>query len=105
VKGTLGAGLADIGEDERTLAALGREKARRVVIVMPEGQQPTKDVTRFISDLREKLGAECEVVVGLLARTGDGFADVDHDEMKMWRTRLLAEGDPYLSLQTMGRET
>ena len=72
---------------------------------MPEGQQPTKDVTRFISDLRKNLGAECEVVVGLLARTGDGFADVDHDEMKMWRTRLLAEDDPYLSLQTMGRET
>lgn len=102
VAATFGAGLADVNEEQQTLRALVKAKAPRVVVVMPEGQQPTKDVIRFLGALRTKLGAECEVVVGLLARTADGFTDVDRDEIETWRTRLLAEGDPYLSLQTMG---
>jgi Protein of unknown function (DUF2868) len=105
VAATFGAGLADVAEEQRTLAALGKVRAQRVVVVMPEGQQPTKDVTRFLGALRTKLGAECGIVVGLIARTADGFKDVDPDEIDTWRSRLLAEGDPYLSLQNMGRES
>ena len=37
-----------------------------------------------------------------VAGGGSGFADVDEDELTAWRDRLLAEGDPYLTLQTMG---
>ena len=104
VEQTLGAGLADVEEDARTLATLVRAKAKRVVVAMPEGQQPTKDVTRFLASLREQLGAECEIVVGLLARTAEGFEDVDQDEIEIWRSGLLAGSDPYLTVQTMGRE-
>ena len=53
-------------------------------------------------DLRERLGAECELVVGLLAVADDGFTDVDADEVEEWRNYLLATADPYLTIQKMG---
>lgn len=101
VEQTYGAGLADLSVEEQTLKALTRTKAKRIVLAMPEGQQPTKDVIRFLAALRAKLGTECELIVGLLAQKGDGFGDVDVDELDGWRQKLLAAGDPYLTLSSM----
>ena len=98
----LAAGLADIGVDRKTVSSLARRKPRRVVVTLPEGQQPTVEVMRFLRELRGELGAQCELVVGLLAAASTGFGDVDPDELDSWRRYLLAESDPYLSLQTMG---
>ena len=98
----LTAGLADMGTDRKTISSLARRKPKRVVVTLPEGQQPTVEVMRFLRDLRQQLGPKSELVVGILASDGAGFDDVDADELDSWRRYLLAEGDPYLTLQTMG---
>lgn len=113
----LPAGLPDVAVDAQTRAAILAGKARRVVFALPEGQQPTKDILRFLAALRSGLGPECELVVGLLVRDSLAaapaggtapaganavFRDVDPDEIDSWRQRLLAEGDPYLTVQSMG---
>jgi hypothetical protein len=101
IRGALGAGLADLQGDEDTRGRLRRDKVGRVIIALPEGQQPTKELMRFLKDLRQQLGKESELVIGLLAQSSAGFRDVDPGELDLWRERLLAEADPYLSLQSM----
>ncbi|MCB9871191.1 MAG: DUF2868 domain-containing protein [Planctomycetes bacterium] len=105
VSEALPAGLADLAGDQETLSRLQRSRPARVVVVLPEGQQPTKDVMRLLAALRDGLGGACELVVGLLADDGTEFTDVESDELATWRTRLAAEGDPYLTAQPMGLHT
>ena len=98
---TLGAGLADLDIEKNTVKTLAKRKASRIVLTLPEGQQPTRDVMRFLADLRDRVGDECELIVGLLAVSEGGFDDVDGDEVEEWRNYLLAAADPYLTIQKM----
>lgn len=101
VGGVHGAGLADLDADQRALRAIAKASVTRVVVTLPEGQQPTKDLMRFLQELRQQNGPRMELVVGLLAKSATGFEDVGRTELQIWRERLLAEADPYLSLQNM----
>ena len=98
---TLGAGLADLEIEQKTLKTLAKRKASRVVLTLPEGQQPTRDVMRFLAELRDRVGDECELIIGLLAVSEGGYDDVDGDEVEEWRNHLLAAADPYLTIQKM----
>jgi hypothetical protein len=98
VKAVLAAGLPDLSGDDKTIATLARSGAERIVLALPEGQQPTVEVLRFLRSVRSRRGAPCQLVVGLLAEAGDRYQDVDPDEIESWRRYLLAEADPYLSL-------
>ncbi len=101
VDGAHPAGTADLQADRRALEALANSKASRIVLALPEGHQPTKEVMRFLGRLRERVGGNCELVVGLLAEANGSFAHVDDEELAPWRSQLLAQADPYLTVQIL----
>ncbi len=101
VDGAHAAGTADLQGDRRTLEALARSKASRIILALPEGHQPTKEVMRFLAELRNRMGSACELVVGLLAESDGRFSGVDSEELAPWRSQLLAQADPYLCVQAL----
>ena len=71
------------------------------MLLVEAGVQPTKEVVGFLVDVRERLGARAQLVVGLLAGDPDGWHDADAEEVQQWQSRLDAVGDPYLRVERM----
>jgi hypothetical protein len=97
----LAAGGADYQKDLAAIDALVSGSARRVVLLVEPGVQPTKEVFAFLRQLRERVGARVQVVVGIVGPDGNGWRTADQEEERQWHTRLEAEGDPYLRLESM----
>ncbi|MAG34516.1 MAG: hypothetical protein CL908_26905 [Deltaproteobacteria bacterium] len=95
------AGGAKLEDDAACVDALVGAAADRVVLLVEAGVQPTKEVVGFLVDVRERLGARAQLVVGLLAGDPDGWHDADAEEVQQWQSRLDAVGDPYLRVERM----
>ena len=98
----VGAGGMDLADDQRVVAALRAAPPPRLLLALEAGQQPTREVTSFLTALREALGEHRPLLLALLVQNGDGgFADADPEELEMWRVALAAHGDAYAWVETV----
>lgn len=84
-------GGADLAGDDRALAAIEAAKARRVVLVVEAGNQPTREVVSLLADVRRRTPERTPIVVALLG--------AEPDEVDQWRHRLDQEADPWLRVE------
>ncbi len=96
----LAVGGTDLEDDLRVLDALRSERPARVVIALEAGQQPTKELMDFLSDVREALTDSTPVLLVLVVERNDSFEDADPDEREVWRRAIGARDDRYTWLET-----
>jgi len=95
-------GAGDGGEsDARLLSRLGSDRSRSPVLVLAEAwEPPSKNLTHFLRALRKSCGAECAIVIGLLTK-GAHRAGASLDDVRIWRRRVSALGDPRIRVEAL----
>lgn len=99
--GTLAAGGADLRADADSLAKLAAARAEMVVLLLAAGQQPTKDVLRYLRELRRAVGARAQIAALVLDPEDGALHDVDAQQRRIWHRALASLGDARLRLCTL----
>ncbi|MCB9528957.1 MAG: DUF2868 domain-containing protein [Myxococcales bacterium] len=97
-------GVVDVGDydaEARALQTLAADDAR--VLVLAEAfEAPDKAIRRFLRALRDALGPDRPIIVGLVHEaTPDGYRPVDPDTLRLWRQHLAANEDPWLGVEAL----
>jgi hypothetical protein len=75
------------------------DKREPILIVAEAFEPPSKSVQRLLRRIRERVGAQVPIVVGLC---GGGEGAVPRaDDVRIWRRRIAALGDPWLRVETL----
>ena len=77
-----------------------------IMLVMESWMPPINETVKFIKDLRAAIGAQTPLFVGLVGQGSDHRVMYQPDpvERNIWRRKLDALADPYLSLLDLGTE-
>jgi hypothetical protein len=83
------------------LARLGKDATRAPVLLIAEAwEPPSKTLLRALRELRGRLGPERAIVVGLITR-GAERPGASMDDVRSWRRRVAALGDPRLRVEAI----
>ena len=98
------ASLDDVrGDDDpgerRHLAALA-ESDRPVLLVAEAFEPPSKSVQRLLQNVRRSVGERVPVIVALFGGSDDHAAPKP-DDVRIWRQRVAALGDPWLRVEAL----
>ena len=81
------------------LSRLSSDGGRAPVLLLAEAwEPPSKNLLHFVGTLRARVGPERAIVVGLLTR-GASRTGSDVDDVRIWRRRVAALGDPRLRVE------
>ncbi|MEO6026943.1 MAG: DUF2868 domain-containing protein, partial [Candidatus Binatia bacterium] len=89
----------DDPDERQRLARLGASDAP-VLVVAESFEPPSKSVQRLLNAVRQSVGAQVPVVVGLYGGPGD-HAPPREDDVRIWRQRVRALGDPWLRVEVL----
>jgi hypothetical protein len=94
--------LDDVGGNEdateqQRLQRLGADE-RPVLVVAESFEPPSKSVQRLLRSVRRSVGTHVPVVVGLF---GGRDAAPRPDDVRIWRERVAALGDPWLRVEAL----
>ncbi len=102
------AGGLELENDERTLAAIAAQGAKAdvtVTLFVQAWEPPTRDLSRFLADARERLGRKRPIWVVPVDLDEDGaFAEPESQDLAHWDRKMNALGDPWLRTITLGME-
>jgi len=75
-----------------------------IFILQEAWQPPIKETTWFIRQIRNILGPEPSIFIGLIGKPGADtlFTPVKKKNWQIWKHKLNAMGDPYLQMQPLG---
>ena len=83
------------------LSRLGKEGGRAPVLLLAEAwEPPSKNLLHFLRTLRASVGREVAIVVGLLTH-GAERSDANVDDVRIWRRRVAALGDPWMRVEAL----
>lgn len=91
----------EAGDDMAVVEGLARDGGAQPILVVAESfEPPSKSIQRLLKRLRERVGAQTPIVVGLCDGTGERSAPRP-DDVRIWRRRIVALGDPWLRVETL----
>ena len=91
----------DSDAETAVVSRLGTDGNRSPVILLAEAwEPPSKNLLHFLVALRGSLGPERTIVVGLLTR-GAERAGASMDDVRIWRRRVAALGDPQMRVEAL----
>lgn len=113
--GVLAVGGARLEADDEAARSLAAAGAKRVLLVLAVGSQPTKEVLDLLRALRRRLGSRAHIGVALVedGNIRDHSSNQDHgeqlgagnDELAGWRVSLDRLADPYVGLERLEAST
>jgi hypothetical protein len=71
-----------------------------VLLIAEAWEPPSKNLAHFLRALRNSCGAERPIVIGLLT-TGAERAGASLDDVRIWRRRISALGDPRIRVEAL----
>ncbi len=100
--GSFDAANGDGSEAETAvLSRLGADARHAPVLLLAEAwEPPSKNLLHFLRALRVSVGPERAIVVGLLTR-GTARPGAHADDVRIWRRRIAALGDPRLRVEAL----
>jgi hypothetical protein len=90
------------GDDAEERARVGRlaGNGAPVLVVAEAFEPPSKGLQRLLRGVREAVGSHVPVVVALCGEAGDHAVRLD--DVRIWRQRVAALGDPWLRVEALG---
>jgi Protein of unknown function (DUF2868) len=97
------AGVDDTRQDAAAIeAAAGQGERAPVLIVVEAFESPTREVRAFVHRMREAIGAQRHILVGLLDSDGAGrWSAPAGDSRRIWTSHMAGLGDPYLRVEAV----
>ncbi len=89
----------DDAEELRRLDRLA-ENDQPILVVAESFEPPSKNVQRLLKTIRQRAGAQVPLVVGLCGAGSDGAAPRP-DDVRIWRQRIAALGDPWIRVEAL----
>jgi hypothetical protein len=95
------AGDGEVSRDAAAIRSVGG--GHEPVVVLAESfESPTREVREFLRQLREAVGADRPVVMGLVDTSEpDAWSEPSADDMRVWRNHLAQLADPYLRVEPL----
>ncbi|MGF1508700.1 MAG: DUF2868 domain-containing protein [Myxococcota bacterium] len=73
-----------------------------VVVLVESWEPPDKAIRRFLSEIRQIVGARRPIWVAPYSRLdADGFEPAAHQDLQVWQDRLTLLEDPYLAVERL----
>ena len=98
-----GAGEARHDAEAIRAVAANQDGERAPVVVLAEAfEAPTREARTFLGRLRDAIGADRPIVVGLIDPDGPGaWSGPSPDDLRVWQKHLAQLGDPYLRVEAL----